>query len=104
MEQGTRTRTTAATHMNANSSRSHMLIILQLKQVKSLQIKLFSQAAVLVSEFYLQASAVGFTVRSFPKRASQSSPTLTWWTWLAVSVSGRRGRRLTDSKRAQPSI
>lgn len=33
MEQGTRTRTTAATHMNANSSRSHMLIILQLKQV-----------------------------------------------------------------------
>lgn len=41
MEQGTRTRTTAATHMNANSSRSHMLIILQLKQVKSLQIKLF---------------------------------------------------------------
>lgn len=34
MEQGTRTRTTAATHMNANSSRSHMLIILQLKQVK----------------------------------------------------------------------
>ncbi len=40
MEQGTRTRTTAATHMNANSSRSHMLIILQLKQVKSLQIKI----------------------------------------------------------------
>lgn len=34
MEQGTRTRTTAATHMNANSSRSHMLIILQLKQVQ----------------------------------------------------------------------
>ncbi|KAJ3593602.1 hypothetical protein NHX12_005936 [Muraenolepis orangiensis] len=34
MEQGTRTRTTAATHMNANSSRSHMLIILQLKQVR----------------------------------------------------------------------
>lgn len=33
MEQGTRTRTTAATHMNANSSRSHMLIIAQLKQV-----------------------------------------------------------------------
>lgn len=33
MEQGTRTRTTAATHMNANSSRSHMLIIIQLKQV-----------------------------------------------------------------------
>ncbi|KAM7406307.1 hypothetical protein PAMP_000692 [Pampus punctatissimus] len=33
MEQGTRTRTTAATHMNANSSRSHMLIILQLKQI-----------------------------------------------------------------------
>ncbi|KAL0169810.1 hypothetical protein M9458_034406, partial [Cirrhinus mrigala] len=32
MEQGTRTRTTAATHMNANSSRSHMLIIIQLKQ------------------------------------------------------------------------
>ncbi|MEQ2164625.1 hypothetical protein GOODEAATRI_008531 [Goodea atripinnis] len=32
MEQGTRTRTTAATQMNANSSRSHMLIILQLKQ------------------------------------------------------------------------
>ncbi|KAM9860783.1 kinesin-like protein KIF28P [Aulostomus maculatus] len=32
-EQGTRTRTTAATHMNANSSRSHMLIILQLKQI-----------------------------------------------------------------------
>ncbi|CAL8364650.1 unnamed protein product [Gadus morhua 'NCC'] len=32
MEQGTRSRTTAATHMNANSSRSHMLIILQLKQ------------------------------------------------------------------------
>lgn len=36
MEQGTRTRTTAATHMNANSSRSHMLIILQLKQVQLL--------------------------------------------------------------------
>ncbi|XP_055363289.1 kinesin-like protein KIF28P isoform X2 [Betta splendens] len=35
MEQGTRTRTTAATHMNANSSRSHMLIILQLKQMFS---------------------------------------------------------------------
>ncbi|KAJ0002219.1 hypothetical protein NQD34_002015 [Periophthalmus magnuspinnatus] len=34
MEQGTRTRTTAATHMNANSSRSHMLISLQLKQVQ----------------------------------------------------------------------
>lgn len=36
MEQGTRTRTTAATHMNNNSSRSHMLIILQLKQVQLL--------------------------------------------------------------------
>ncbi|XP_034043886.1 kinesin-like protein KIF28P [Thalassophryne amazonica] len=35
MEQGTRTRTTAATHMNANSSRSHMLIVLQLKQIFS---------------------------------------------------------------------
>ncbi|KAL7872724.1 hypothetical protein AOLI_G00117950 [Acnodon oligacanthus] len=35
MEQGTRTRTTAATHMNSNSSRSHMLIILQLKQIFS---------------------------------------------------------------------
>uniref|UniRef100_H3DK11 Kinesin-like protein n=1 Tax=Tetraodon nigroviridis TaxID=99883 RepID=H3DK11_TETNG len=35
MEQGTRTRTTAATHMNASSSRSHMLIILQLKQIFS---------------------------------------------------------------------
>ncbi|XP_029932583.1 kinesin-like protein KIF28P [Myripristis murdjan] len=35
VEQGTRTRTTAATHMNANSSRSHMLIILQLKQIFS---------------------------------------------------------------------
>ncbi|XP_038147007.1 kinesin-like protein KIF28P [Cyprinodon tularosa] len=35
MEQGTRTRTTAATQMNANSSRSHMLIILQLKQIFS---------------------------------------------------------------------
>uniref|UniRef100_A0A3B3S0S6 Si:rp71-84d9.1 n=1 Tax=Paramormyrops kingsleyae TaxID=1676925 RepID=A0A3B3S0S6_9TELE len=35
MEQGTRTRTTATTHMNANSSRSHMLIILQLKQIFS---------------------------------------------------------------------
>ncbi|KAK2854215.1 hypothetical protein Q5P01_006876 [Channa striata] len=35
MDQGTRTRTTAATHMNANSSRSHMLIILQLKQIFS---------------------------------------------------------------------
>ncbi|XP_056135305.1 kinesin-like protein KIF28 [Lampris incognitus] len=35
MEQGIRTRTTAATHMNANSSRSHMLIILQLKQIFS---------------------------------------------------------------------
>ncbi|XP_068598298.1 kinesin-like protein KIF28P [Brachionichthys hirsutus] len=35
MEQGTRTRTTAATHMNANSSRSHMLIILQLQQIFS---------------------------------------------------------------------
>ncbi|XP_072321713.1 kinesin-like protein KIF28P [Eucyclogobius newberryi] len=34
-EQGTRTRTTAATHMNANSSRSHMLINLQLKQIFS---------------------------------------------------------------------
>ncbi|XP_076835241.1 kinesin-like protein KIF28 [Brachyhypopomus gauderio] len=33
MEQGTRTRTTAATHMNANSSRSHMLVALQLKQI-----------------------------------------------------------------------
>ncbi|XP_051918560.1 kinesin-like protein KIF28P [Hippocampus zosterae] len=33
MEQGTRTRTTAATHMNTNSSRSHMLIVLQLKQI-----------------------------------------------------------------------
>lgn len=36
MEQGTRTRTTAATYINANSSRSHMLIILQLKQVQPL--------------------------------------------------------------------
>ncbi|XP_077419577.1 kinesin-like protein KIF28 isoform X2 [Vanacampus margaritifer] len=35
MEQGTRTRTSAATHMNANSSRSHMLIVLQLKQILS---------------------------------------------------------------------
>ncbi|TNN23491.1 Kinesin-like protein KIF28P [Liparis tanakae] len=35
MEQGTRTRTTATTNMNANSSRSHMLIILQLKQIFS---------------------------------------------------------------------
>ncbi|XP_063040301.1 kinesin-like protein KIF28P [Engraulis encrasicolus] len=35
MEQGTRTRTTATTHMNANSSRSHMLIIAQLKQIFS---------------------------------------------------------------------
>ncbi|XP_057712895.1 kinesin-like protein KIF28P [Corythoichthys intestinalis] len=35
MEQGTRTRTTAATLMNANSSRSHMLIVLQLKQILS---------------------------------------------------------------------
>uniref|UniRef100_A0AAV2LTP8 Kinesin motor domain-containing protein n=1 Tax=Knipowitschia caucasica TaxID=637954 RepID=A0AAV2LTP8_KNICA len=35
MEQGTRTRTTAATYMNANSSRSHMLISLQLKQIFS---------------------------------------------------------------------
>ncbi|XP_053366405.1 kinesin-like protein KIF28 [Clarias gariepinus] len=35
MEQGTRTRTTAATHLNANSSRSHMLIIIQLKQIFS---------------------------------------------------------------------
>ncbi|XP_066514183.1 kinesin-like protein KIF28P [Hoplias malabaricus] len=35
MEQGTRTRTTASTHMNSNSSRSHMLIILQLKQIFS---------------------------------------------------------------------
>ncbi|KAK7913346.1 hypothetical protein WMY93_013557 [Mugilogobius chulae] len=34
-EQGMRTRTTAATHMNANSSRSHMLISLQLKQIFS---------------------------------------------------------------------
>lgn len=34
MEQGTRTRTTAATHLNANSSRSHMLIIIHLKQVQ----------------------------------------------------------------------
>uniref|UniRef100_A0A673IZ46 Kinesin motor domain-containing protein n=1 Tax=Sinocyclocheilus rhinocerous TaxID=307959 RepID=A0A673IZ46_9TELE len=35
MEQGTRTRTTVATHMNANSSRSHMLIVIQLKQIFS---------------------------------------------------------------------
>ncbi|XP_026085621.1 kinesin-like protein KIF28P isoform X2 [Carassius auratus] len=35
MEQGTRTRTTVATHMNANSSRSHMLIIIHLKQIFS---------------------------------------------------------------------
>ncbi|XP_077374583.1 kinesin-like protein KIF28 [Festucalex cinctus] len=35
MEQGTRTRTSAVTHMNANSSRSHMLILLQLKQILS---------------------------------------------------------------------
>ncbi|KAJ8341846.1 hypothetical protein SKAU_G00341370 [Synaphobranchus kaupii] len=35
MEQGTRTRTTASTHMNASSSRSHMLIVLQLKQIFS---------------------------------------------------------------------
>ncbi|KAG9268979.1 kinesin-like protein KIF28P [Astyanax mexicanus] len=35
MEQGTRTRTTASTHLNSNSSRSHMLIILQLKQIFS---------------------------------------------------------------------
>ncbi|XP_077481852.1 kinesin-like protein KIF28 isoform X2 [Stigmatopora argus] len=35
MEQGTRTRTTAATLMNANSSRSHMLIVLQLQQILS---------------------------------------------------------------------
>ncbi|KAK6304227.1 hypothetical protein J4Q44_G00248130 [Coregonus suidteri] len=35
MEQGTRIRTTATTHMNANSSRSHMLIIFQLKQIFS---------------------------------------------------------------------
>ncbi|XP_061671253.1 kinesin-like protein KIF28P [Syngnathoides biaculeatus] len=35
MEQGTRTRTTAATHINANSSRSHMLLVLQLKQILS---------------------------------------------------------------------
>ncbi|XP_046887414.1 kinesin-like protein KIF28P [Hypomesus transpacificus] len=35
MEQGTRARTTAATHTNANSSRSHMLITLQLKQMFS---------------------------------------------------------------------
>nr|XP_020445542.1 kinesin-like protein KIF28P isoform X2 [Monopterus albus] len=35
MEQGTRTRTTTATHMNANSSRSHMVILLQLKQIFS---------------------------------------------------------------------
>ncbi|XP_030635096.1 kinesin-like protein KIF28P [Chanos chanos] len=35
MDQGTRTRTTAATHMNANSSRSHMLIMIQLKQIFS---------------------------------------------------------------------
>ncbi|KAL4623865.1 kinesin-like protein KIF28P [Arapaima gigas] len=33
MEQGTRTRTTAATHLNTSSSRSHMLITLQLKQI-----------------------------------------------------------------------
>ncbi|XP_062303507.1 kinesin-like protein KIF28P [Osmerus eperlanus] len=35
MEQGTRARTTATTHTNANSSRSHMLITLQLKQIFS---------------------------------------------------------------------
>ncbi|KAM9817524.1 kinesin-like protein KIF28P [Neosynchiropus ocellatus] len=33
MERGTRTRTTAATHTNASSSRSHMLIMVQLKQI-----------------------------------------------------------------------
>nr|XP_015207004.1 PREDICTED: kinesin-like protein KIF28P [Lepisosteus oculatus] len=35
MEQGNRTRTTAATNLNSSSSRSHMLIIVQLKQIFS---------------------------------------------------------------------
>uniref|UniRef100_A0A8C5K3Z7 Kinesin-like protein n=1 Tax=Jaculus jaculus TaxID=51337 RepID=A0A8C5K3Z7_JACJA len=33
MEQGTKVRTTASTHMNASSSRSHMVITIQLKQI-----------------------------------------------------------------------
>lgn len=48
MEQGTRTRTTAATHMNANSSRSHMLIILQLKQVQEPYVCILETLAVCV--------------------------------------------------------
>lgn len=97
MEQGTRTRTTAATHMNANSSRSHMLINLQLKQVVSLSSFLFACTG--QSPVHLAC----FCVRSSLKKASQSSPTLTWWTWQAVSASGRLALRLTDSKKAQPS-
>lgn len=62
-----------------------------------------SLAAALVSEFYLQACVLGVTVRSFPKRASQSNPTLTWWIWRAASVRGHRVQRLTGSKRAPPS-
>lgn len=41
--------------------------------------------------------------RSFPKRASRSSPTSTWWTWLAVSARGHQGLKPTGSKRGQPS-
>lgn len=34
MEQGTKIRTTASTNMNASSSRSHMVITIQFKQVR----------------------------------------------------------------------
>lgn len=34
MEQGTKVRTTASTNMNASSSRSHMVITIQFKQVR----------------------------------------------------------------------
>lgn len=35
MEQGTKMRTTASTNLNASSSRSHMVITLQFKQVRT---------------------------------------------------------------------
>lgn len=35
MQQGTKMRTTASTHLNASSSRSHMVITLQFKQVRA---------------------------------------------------------------------
>lgn len=40
MEQGTKIRTTASTHMNTTSSRSHMVITIQFKQVSGVHIPL----------------------------------------------------------------